>query len=194
MELFPIFSSFRLCKAPMAAGIDFRLLPRSDKTVMLETSNKAEGKLSQDVSRAHIRYVSNPYHVSLLLPRKTCAFMIVFSRANELFVRPIETLLDTTIFPVADPITGLAIKAPSLAAVVDTSDTFSSCSAASGVAGMTRARVKVEALGLCRLLKANEEAGAEIARDIEEALVGVLTGLIRSSSCLTTDRRGEGYW
>lgn len=38
----------------MAAGIDFRLLPRSDRTVMLETSNKAEGKLSQDVSRAHI--------------------------------------------------------------------------------------------------------------------------------------------
>lgn len=49
MELFPIFNSFRLCKAPMAAGIDFRLLPRSDRTVILETSNNAEGKLFHDV-------------------------------------------------------------------------------------------------------------------------------------------------
>lgn len=61
------------------------------------------------------------------------------------------------------------------------------------MAGMTRARVKVEALGPWRLLKANEEAGAEMARDIEDALVGVLTGLIGSSSCLTTALRGEGY-
>lgn len=50
MELFPIFSSLRLCKAPMAAGIDFRLLPRSDRTVILETSNNAEGKLFHDLS------------------------------------------------------------------------------------------------------------------------------------------------
>lgn len=119
--------------------------------------------------------------------------MIVFSRADELFVRPIEVLLDSTIFPVADPITGLAINAPPPAAAVDTSETFSSCSAASDVAGMTRARVKIEALGPWRLLKANEEAGAEMARDIEDALVGVLTGLIGSSSCLTTALRGEGY-
>lgn len=176
MELFPIFSSFRLCKAPMAAGIDFRLLPRSDRTVILETSNNAEGK-----------------HVSLLLPRKTCAFMVVFSRANELFVRPIDVLFDSITLPFADPTTGLGIKISSPAALVDSSETFSSRSAAPGVAGMKRARVKVEALGLWKLLKANEEAGAEMARDIE-ALVGVvLMGLIGSPSCPATARRGEGY-
>lgn len=53
--------------------------------------------------------------------------------------------------------------------------------------------MKVEALGLWKLLKANEEAGAEMARDIE-ALVGVvLMGPIGSPSCPTTARRGEGY-
>lgn len=119
--------------------------------------------------------------------------MVVFSRANELFVRPIEVLFDSTTLPVADPTTGLGIKISSPAALVDSSETFSSHSAASGVAGMKRARVKVEALGLWKLLKANEEAGAEMARDIE-ALVGVvLMGPIGSPSCPTTARRGEGY-